>query len=373
MSLVLSDADLVLLETAIGTALSPLDHERLEDWGAAILATWRPLLTADQAFFGYGLDGVITTVGDGAHTAEAGRAYAEHFWTVDPGVMERRKALGLEVYHRDQIYDRSTFFKVEIGADWCVPNKLFDAMAVSVEMGTNFPADLHFYHDAESGCPFGERGVAILRLLLPAFKAGLETQRRLGEHRAQLASVFDEATQGFALFDVSGRLLHENRALAALLDHERESERLRACMCSLASGFGALARRSRERTAPSVADLAPATFREYQTATGRFRVRAALLAEGLVSRDTCILIALETPERRPLTDDALQRRFRLTAREVQVARLLAEGKQTTEVAAALGISSHTARHHTERILSKLGVKSRAAVAAALGGRGLADS
>lgn len=365
MVLKLSGSDLVLLETALTTALSPLDHERLEDWGAAILATWRPLLTADQAFFGYGLDGTITTVGDGSHTAEAGRAYAEHFWTVDPGVMERRKALGLEVYHRDQIYDRSTFFKVEIGADWCAPNRLFDAMAVSVEMGTNFPADLHFYHDSETGRPFGERGTAILRLLLPAFKAGLETRRRLGQYRAQLEGVFDAAAQGYAVFGMNGEMLHENPSLALLLAHEPERDRLRASMRTLAAGFATLARRARGRAGLAVTDLAPATFREYQTAAGRYRVRASLLADGLIGREACILVALEPPERRPLSDEDLKSRYRLTQREIQVARLLAEGKATSEVAAALGVSSHTARHHTERVLSKLGVSSRAAVAVRL--------
>ncbi len=365
MGLILSTHDIDLLEKAITVAVSPLDHERIEDWGAAILATWSPLLGADQGFFGHGLDGVITTVGDGARTAEAGRSYAEHFWTVDPGVLERRRALGLEVYHRDQIYDRSTFFKIEIGADWCVPNKLFDAMAVSIEMGTNFPADLHFYHDSESRRPFGERGIALLRLLLPAFKAGLEAHRRLGAHRAELSAVVDGAKQGYALYDSHGALLHENPALGRLLAGNRERERLRASMHAFAVSFAAVAMRARTRNAPAVADLAPAMFREYQTASGQYRMRASLLAAGLVTRDACILVALEHPERRPLSNEELRERYMLTAREVEVARLLAEGKRTVEVAEALGVSTHTARHHTERALAKLGVSTRAAVAAML--------
>ncbi len=365
MTLKLSASDLALLETALTTAVSPLDYERLEDWGAAVLATWRPLLTADQAFFGYGLGGVITTVGDGEHTAEAGRSYAEHYWTVDPGVMERRKALGLEVYHRDQIYDRSTFFKIEIGADWCAPNRLFDAMAVSVEMGTNFPADLHFYHDSEGGQSFGERGLGILRLLLPAFKAGLQMRRRLGQSRAQLWSVFDSAAQGYSIFDIDGQLLYENTSLAQLLTNEPERERLRASMRVLATGFAVLARRERGRAARDVAQLAPATFREYRTAAGRYHVRASLLTEGLIARRACIVVALEALERHPLSDAELRSLYHLTEREIQVARLLAGGQSTSDVAASLGVSTHTARHHTERVLAKLGISSRAAVAAKL--------
>lgn len=43
--------------------------------------------------------------------------------------------------------------------------------------------------------------------------------------------------------------------------------------------------------------------------------------------------------------------------------LLAEGMSNAQVAEALGVSSHTARHHTESVLLKLGVHSRAAAGA----------
>jgi DNA-binding CsgD family transcriptional regulator len=61
----------------------------------------------------------------------------------------------------------------------------------------------------------------------------------------------------------------------------------------------------------------------------------------------------------------LQNEYGLTAREVEVARLLAQGLANSAVAQRLGISPHTARHHTQRVLVKLGVHSRAAAAARL--------
>jgi DNA-binding NarL/FixJ family response regulator len=67
----------------------------------------------------------------------------------------------------------------------------------------------------------------------------------------------------------------------------------------------------------------------------------------------------------------LRERYRLTSREVDVAHLLALGQSNSEIAAALSISEHTCRHHTERVLTKLGVRSRAAVAAGL--RALAEA
>jgi DNA-binding NarL/FixJ family response regulator len=59
--------------------------------------------------------------------------------------------------------------------------------------------------------------------------------------------------------------------------------------------------------------------------------------------------------------------YGLTEREIEVARLLAEGRRNTAIAGALGISPHTARHHTQRVLAKLGVHSRAEAGARLRG------
>jgi DNA-binding CsgD family transcriptional regulator len=53
----------------------------------------------------------------------------------------------------------------------------------------------------------------------------------------------------------------------------------------------------------------------------------------------------------------------LSARELEVLGLAAEGKTSREIAAALTISQHTVRRHFENTFAKLGVKSRAAAIA----------
>ena len=55
--------------------------------------------------------------------------------------------------------------------------------------------------------------------------------------------------------------------------------------------------------------------------------------------------------------------FGFTRREAEVALLLAAGNPNAIIAEALGISEHTARHHTRHVLVKLGVHSRARAAA----------
>lgn len=53
----------------------------------------------------------------------------------------------------------------------------------------------------------------------------------------------------------------------------------------------------------------------------------------------------------------------LTPRELEVLRLIADGRNTAEVAAELFIGAATVRHHSQSILRKLGVHSRLEAAA----------
>jgi DNA-binding CsgD family transcriptional regulator len=66
--------------------------------------------------------------------------------------------------------------------------------------------------------------------------------------------------------------------------------------------------------------------------------------------------------------DALRARG-LTRREAEVAHLLAQRLTNSELGAALGVSPHTAKRHTERVLANLAIHSRRGIAAALSGAG----
>ena len=79
--------------------------------------------------------------------------------------------------------------------------------------------------------------------------------------------------------------------------------------------------------------------------------------------------AAEAPRPAALADEALRERFNLTARQIEVARLLGEGFTNAEIATKLEMSYYTARNHTEQVLAKLAVSSRAAVGALLYGQG----
>jgi DNA-binding CsgD family transcriptional regulator len=65
----------------------------------------------------------------------------------------------------------------------------------------------------------------------------------------------------------------------------------------------------------------------------------------------------------PEATGELAERFHLTPRELEVALLLSAGASNAAIANLLGISEHTARHHTRHVLVKMGLHSRARVAA----------
>jgi NarL family two-component system response regulator LiaR len=63
----------------------------------------------------------------------------------------------------------------------------------------------------------------------------------------------------------------------------------------------------------------------------------------------------------------------LTEREVEVLRLLAQGKTNQQIAADLEISLHTAGHHVGNILGKVGVANRTEAASYAFQHGLVSS
>ena len=64
---------------------------------------------------------------------------------------------------------------------------------------------------------------------------------------------------------------------------------------------------------------------------------------------------------------------RMTARELEVLRVVGAGKANKEIAAELGISERTARTHVSNILSKLGLHSRTQAALWAVREGLVDA
>jgi DNA-binding NarL/FixJ family response regulator len=108
-----------------------------------------------------------------------------------------------------------------------------------------------------------------------------------------------------------------------------EGERVRAALAAGASGFV----------------LKDAEADEVAVAI-RSAHRGELQLDAAVARGLAVALAPSTVQRE------------LTARELEVLRLLGEGEANKSIAAALGISERTARTHVSNILAKLGLSSR---------------
>lgn len=170
---------------------------------------------------------------------------------------------------------------------------------------------------------------------------------------ARLAPVFRHAVElvavGIAVYDgPTGRPLYVNAALRRLMRGARDRAVLTR---ALRASAHALAGRDEEA-------FAAAAERRVDAGGSCYRVTAVE-----IPRDDgpgMVLVVVDRAGERP--GEALAR-SRLTPRECAVAMLIARGRSNGEISDTLGISAHTARHHTESVMRKLGVRSRTQVAA----------
>ena len=87
-----------------------------------------------------------------------------------------------------------------------------------------------------------------------------------------------------------------------------------------------------------------------------------------LARRARVVLSSEDP---PPPDPAKSKELGLTARELEVLRLLADGRTNRQIGEQLFISAKTASVHVSRILMKLGVANRAEAAGAAHRMGLA--
>jgi len=94
----------------------------------------------------------------------------------------------------------------------------------------------------------------------------------------------------------------------------------------------------------------------------RRRVAALLRADGDVAlvgaAEDADLVVSERVVSTAAPGAALQAGAALTVRELDVLRLVARGLSNKEIAADLGITTHTVKYHLAAVLEKLGVRSR---------------
>jgi DNA-binding CsgD family transcriptional regulator len=205
-----------------------------------------------------------------------------------------------------------------------------------------------------SAVPTAELPLLSLRC---ALGAGLATLGRLRAWRATLSQAFDGVDTGMAVFTGDGqRDVVRNERWGEMLGDEPDRRQLRDLIASQAAGAAA-----------GAGDGAV----EVELTGGIYRVVARRLAAGMLLDEPAVLVLLDRPGPDLPTTRELRLAFGLRGREPQVALLAAEGLSNADIARRLRLSAHTVRHYLERVMDRLGLHSRKALAMRLmeGGNG----
>lgn len=104
-------------------------------------------------------------------------------------------------------------------------------------------------------------------------------------------------------------------------------------------------------------------YMEVADPAARRRMREVLSRDpGVVivtHREEADVVVSDTAALRPVTAPPVtEAGAALTARELEVLRLMADGLGNKEIGAALNISTHTAKYHVAAVLAKLDARSR---------------
>ena len=245
--------------------------------------------------------------------------------------------------------------RTHLGPDWVDESNEEIRIASGLQLDVrNFLASFDAAHYADAAAVYAG-----------AFLPGFEQQcapglarwiRRMRERLATLHQVARERARLCAMVEALGD--------AVVL---RSSTGTLYCSASADSAVEAGLRTEFERLAEELG-RGPASLGVFAAArhvtveAGEFRIAGCVLSEPEPSNGSSFLFTVRRLSPIWPSDDDLARRFALTRKECRVAQLLAYGSPNAEIARTLFISPHTARRHTENVLLKLGLSSRARVA-----------
>lgn len=211
--------------------------------------------------------------------------------------------------------------------------------------------------------PFDDRSRDLLGALVPHLQRAMLIDRRLRDAAAGERSGYaaiDRLGDGVALLAPSGRCVHLNPAAERLV---RSGGALAVRGGRLRARPAALDARLRHLVDRSLAGRAGALSIPRGPRQVGLQVVVAPLAEeetGGPRRQARVLVFLAAPDGDSLPSERrLGRCFGLTPAEARLTRRLVEGQTLPSAAAALGISTNTARTHLKRAFEKTGARRQA--------------
>ena len=347
-----SDArHLEALERAISVALSPLEFPNATEWGDALTAALCALADAPAGAIllpeptprWRAVSRIANAVG---HEAE---------WGLHEEATERLQQPGAEdlvLWVRDDL---------AAGTARSGNPSPTGTLGLRVRIPSGAVAAVCVHRDLELG-PAPYHLMAAMRAIAPAFRAGIAAWIGSIASRHNVVRMLDSLSDPAMLFDGSGQLLHANPALDRLVG-SADAARLRSEAQCMAWTVGASARRrsqAKPASSRSTIEAAPDGRVERMVRIGAtvYHLRGSAVGQELLGAEPAVLVTMSASATEPLSDNVLHEQFGLTTREIQVARLIAEGLSNNEIADRLGVRFFTARNHVERTLAKLQVTSR---------------
>jgi len=184
-----------------------------------------------------------------------------------------------------------------------------------------------------------------------ALAAGLSMLHRLHGWRSTLGQVCDDVNAGMAVFRANElREIARNGRWTELLEEEPKRDHL-LDLITRQAGY----------TAASVGSLRE-DYRELELPGRSYRLIAKQVPAGDLLPEAGVLVLMDRLGPELPTTRELRVTFGLRGREPQVALLAAEGLSNAAIAQRLRLSAHTVRHYLERVLGRLGLHSRKALA-----------
>jgi DNA-binding CsgD family transcriptional regulator len=365
VALILSSAELDQLSETLEVLVSPTSYASVLAWrDAACRAVQRLVRVDGVATTLHGTPGPVTH-GTEFYTASAMASYAE-FYDQRTEIDRLRLARRLPYWVRSEVVLPGEFEKTTYCQEWCRPNRILDSAGIAAAVPAAFGGDAVMHINSETAGTFGPEGRerALLQLLQPAFAAGVRGALLALSWKGEVERELDSLGVPLALCGPTGKLAHATPSLLEVVRSDPEGSRLLTCVSRLAGEVGALVRRCRKDQRSSA--VAQPT-RTCSTRAGDYVLRSTLVhSPELLGQAPLVLVMVDPPAGDKLPSiPALRARHGLTARESEVALLLAAGRRNRDIATALRVTEHTARRHTERVLQKLDVTSRAEVAATL--------
>jgi DNA-binding CsgD family transcriptional regulator len=160
------------------------------------------------------------------------------------------------------------------------------------------------------------------------------------------------------VFDRQGHLIGETAGLGTFGARESDRSALRRIASAHAAPHPVAGLKPGRREEPGQ-EVGAATL---HLLDGCYAVRRVPLGGVAGHReDAPALVAVVVVRIPGPADDELRQTYGLTPREASVARLIASGLTTPQIAATLGISAHTIRRHSEHVFKKMRVTTRTAV------------